>query len=132
MTGWQVLRIRSTARVQLIDITREAAALIPAEADGALILATPHTTAGLLLNEHEPGLVRDIEAALDRLAPSGADYAHNRIDDNADAHLRAIILGPALVIPVEEGRLALGRWQRVFFVELHGPRDREVRGRLVD
>jgi secondary thiamine-phosphate synthase enzyme len=130
--GWQVLRVRSTARVHLIDITREAAALIPPKADGALILATPHTTAGLLLNEHESGLVRDIEAWMEKVAPSRADYAHNRIDDNADAHLRAIVLGPALVIPVEEGRLALGTWQRVFFVELDGPRDREVRGRVID
>lgn len=132
MPGWQVLRIRSTARVHLIDITREAAGLVPPETSGALILATPHTTAGLLLNEHESGLVRDIEAWMQKLAPSDENYAHNRIDDNADAHLRAIMLGPALVIPVEEGRLALGRWQRVFFVELDGPRDREVRGRLVD
>lgn len=127
-----MLRIRSTARVHPIDITGEAAALVPPNADGALILATPHTTAGLLLNEHESGLIHDIEAWMQKVAPSDEDYAHNRIDDNADAHLRAIMLGPALVIPVEDGRLALGRWQRVFFVELDGPRDREVRGRLVD
>ncbi len=128
---WQTLRVRSSARTDLIDITDRVAAALPERADGALVLFTPHATAGLLLNEHEQHLLGDIRTWLERAVPQDATYAHNHIDDNADSHLRAIMLGPSLVVPVEEGRLALGRWQRIFFVELDGPRPRQVRFRLL-
>lgn len=128
---WETLRVRSSARTDLIDITDRVAAALPERADGALVLFTPHATAGLLLNEHEQQLLGDIRTWLERAVPQDATYAHNHIDDNADSHLRAIVLGSSLVVPVEEGRLALGRWQRIFFVELDGPRPRQVRFRLL-
>lgn len=129
--SWETLQVQSTARVDLVDITARVAALLPGGAEGALVLFTPHTTAALLLNEHEPGLLQDLRVWLERLAPAGEPYAHNRVDDNADAHLRAVALGPSLVLPVAQGRLALGRWQRIFLVELDGPRTRQVRLRLL-
>ncbi len=128
---WETLRVRSSARTDLIDITDRVAAALPERADGALVLFTPHATAGLLLNEHEQQLLGDIRTWLERAVPQDATYAHNHIDDNANSHLRAIVLGSSLVVPVEEGRLALGRWQRIFFVELDGPRPRQVRFRLL-
>lgn len=129
--SWQTLQVQSAARIDLVDITARVAALLPAGAEGALVLFTPHTTAALLVNEHEPGLLQDLRAWLERLAPEAEPYVHNRVDDNADAHLRAVALGPSLVVPVAGGRLALGRWQRIFLVELDGPRSRQVRLRLL-
>lgn len=130
-SGWETLSLRSTAHVELIDITERVAEALPADADGVLFLVTPHTTAALLINEHEEGLLADIRAWLDRFVPRQGSYAHNRVDDNADAHLRAIVLGSSLIVPVEEGKVVLGRWQRIFFVELDGPRDRQVRFRFL-
>ena len=129
--SWQRLEVRSTSRLDLIDITDRIAAAVDGRADGAVLLFTSHTTAALILNEHEEGLLRDLRTWLERVIPAGGPYAHDRVDDNADAHLRAILLGPSLVVPVEEGRLALGQWQRIFLVELDGPRTRQVRLRLV-
>ena len=128
---WGTLEVRSSARLDLIDITDRVTAALPERADGALVLFTPHATAALLLNEHEEHLLGDIRAWLGRAVPEEASYAHNRIDHNADSHLRAIMLGSSLVVPVEEGRLVLGRWQRIFFVDLDGPRARQVRFRLL-
>src|SRR3970282_2109629 len=120
---WGTLEVRSSARLDLIDIPDRVAA--------ALVLFTPHATAALLLNEHEEHLLGDIRAWLGRAVPEEASYAHNRIDHNADSHPPAIMLGSSLVVRVEEGRLALGRWQRIFFVDLDGPRARQVRFRLL-
>lgn len=130
-SAWETLRIQSRARIELIDITDRIAAALDADAAGVLVVFVPHVTAALLLSEHEEHLLGDVQAWLEHLAPAGGPYAHNRIDDNADAHLRAITLGSSLVVPVEEGRPGLGRWQRIFFVELDGPRPRQVRFRLL-
>lgn len=129
--GWTALRVRSRARVDLVDITGTVEATLPAQAEGALALFTPHTTAALLVNEGEPGLLQDLVAWLERVAPREAAYAHNRVDRNADAHLRAVLLGPSLLVPVAGGRLHLGTWQRLFLAELDGPRSREVLVRLL-
>ncbi len=128
---WETLEVRSRARIELIDITDRIAAGLGPGADGALVLFVPHATAALLLSEHEEHLLSDIRAWLERIAPEGEPYAHNRIDDNADAHLRAITLGSSLLVPVADGRPALGQWQRIFFAELDGPRPRQVRFKLL-
>ncbi|HNR58423.1 MAG TPA: secondary thiamine-phosphate synthase enzyme YjbQ, partial [Methanothrix sp.] len=85
-----------------------------------------HTTTGIIINEAESGLVADLLRRLASLAPPRNGYLHDRIDDNAHAHLQAVLLGNSRTIPVEEGCLALGTWQRVLFVELDGPRRRSV------
>jgi secondary thiamine-phosphate synthase enzyme len=79
----------------------------------------------LIVNEYEPGLVSDIETLLGRLIPK-LDYKHDRIDNNADSHLRSILLQSSLVLPVKKSRLDLGTWQRILFIELDGPRDRTL------
>lgn len=131
MGAWQTLAVQTSTRIDLVDITDRVAALVPAGAAGALALFVPHTTAALWVNEGEEGLLADFRAWLERSVPSTGPYAHDRVDDNAAAHLRASDLGASQVIPVEAGRLLLGTWQRVFFVELDGPRAREVRVRLL-
>jgi secondary thiamine-phosphate synthase enzyme len=95
-----------------------------------------HTTAGIVVNENEAGLVRDALALLERLAPRGAGYVHDELhrrpgvpaDErlNGHAHAKALLLRTAETVNVAAGRLQLGTWQRVLLVELDGPREREV------
>ena len=118
------IEINTSKRVEVVDITSKVEELV--EGDGIAIIYTPHTTTALIINEAESGLIEDIINILQKLIPTGAGYKHDRVDDNADAHLRACILGNSLVIPVENGKLMLGTWQRILFVELDGPRRRRV------
>jgi secondary thiamine-phosphate synthase enzyme len=85
-----------------------------------------HSTSGVVINENEKGLVEDFKDALESLVPQDKQYRHNRIDNNADAHIRSFIMGSSETLPVENGKLSLGTWQSVFFVELDGPRSRKV------
>ncbi|HXF81756.1 MAG TPA: secondary thiamine-phosphate synthase enzyme YjbQ [bacterium] len=126
---WQTLELATSRRVQVLDVTAAVDELCRRSdvRDGLLVVCCEHTTAALCLNEAEPRLLADLEAWLERLVPRGAGYAHDRVDDNADAHLRALLLGHSVVLPVEGGRLRLGAWQRILFVELDGPRARRLR-----
>ncbi len=127
-----VLRVKTARRTQLVDITAEVGRLV---ADSGIVaglchLYVPHTTAGITINENDdPAVPRDIEAALDRLVPPNASYQH--WEGNADSHIKSTLIGVSRSIPIERGRLALGRWQAVFFCEFDGPREREVRVKLV-
>ncbi len=92
-----------------------------------MLVTVGHTTCALTLNEREPGLLEDLETALERIVPWGAGYRHDRgAESNAAAHIRAALLGHQLVLQVRGGRLALGAWQDVLLVELDGPRSRKV------
>jgi secondary thiamine-phosphate synthase enzyme len=123
-----LLEIKTEEPVQVIDITRQVndAVRESGVAEGICLVYTLHTTTGIIINEAESGLVADLLRRLASLAPPRDGYLHDRIDDNAHAHLQAVLLGNSRTIPVEEGCLALGTWQRVLFVELDGPRRRSV------
>lgn len=123
-----MLEIKTEEPVQVIDITRQVndAVRESSVAEGICLVYTLHTTTGIIINEAESGLVADLLRRLASLAPPRDGYLHDRIDDNAHAHLQAVLLGNSRTIPVEEGCLALGTWQRVLFVELDGPRRRSV------
>ncbi len=123
-----LLEIKTDEPVQVIDITRQVNEAVGESgvAEGICLVYTLHTTTGIVINEAETGLVADLLRRLMSLAPPGAGYLHDRIDENAHAHLQAVLLGNSRTIPVEEGCLALGTWQRVLFVELDGPRRRKV------
>lgn len=123
-----LLEIKTDEPVQVIDITRQVNEAVGESgvAEGICLVYTLHTTTGIVINEAETGLVADLLRRLMSLAPPGAGYLHDRIDENAHAHLQAVLLGNSRTIPVEEGCLALGTWQRVLFVELDGPRRRNV------
>jgi secondary thiamine-phosphate synthase enzyme len=87
-----------------------------------------HTTASIIVNENaDPNIGLDLLTALDRAVPRRADWLHDRIDDNAHAHIKAAILGPSEVLPIAAGRLVLGTWQRLVLMEFDGPRKRRVR-----
>ena len=124
------LTVRTDRRTQLVDITRLVEEALDGEDGvGAALVYVPHTTAGVTINESaDPAVARDLEAALERLVDDGWPWQH--VDDpdgpNAPSHVRASLLGPQVLVPVEGGKLALGRWQGIFFCELDGPRERTV------
>lgn len=126
---------------QLVDITDRVAAVV-SEADiqtGLVLISSPHTTCAIIVNESEPGFFNDLERALERLAPRDAHYEHNDAPHaeeyeapNGYAHVRAAFLSsPSVLLPISAGKLALGRWQRVFFVELDRARPRQCRVTLL-
>ncbi len=93
--------------------------------EGVCYLYLPHTTAGIIINENaDPSVARDILDRLEALVPSKGNYHH--LEGNAPAHIKSSLTGLSLAVPIEKGRLALGRWQGVFLCEFDGPRDRTV------
>lgn len=122
----KALSLSSSQRRQLIDITDQVLSFIEGSEvkDGICTVSVPHATAAIIVNEHENGLSRDILAKIEDLFPQGSGYAHNAIDDNADAHVAAAFLGHSRTFPVANGRVIRGTWQNVFLVELDGPRSR--------
>lgn len=128
----RTIQVRTSRRTELKDVTAEIEAIVREAGctEGVCHLYVPHTTAGVLINEgDDPAVARDIEAALDRLIPHAAGYTH--AEGNADSHIKTALVGSSETIPVEAGRLALGRWQSVFFAEFDGPRTRELRIKIV-
>ena len=88
---------------------------------------TLHSTAAIVVNEvADPNIGRDLIAALGRMVPTKNDWLHDRIDDNAHAHVKASLLGPSELIPIEDGELLLGTWQGIWLFEFDGPRTRVV------
>ncbi len=122
------MNIRTSKRIELVDITKEVKSEVHKSGidNGICVVSTSHTTTAIILNENETGLRHDILDFLEKLVPPSVGYQHDRIDNNADAHLKAVILGSSETIPVTGGELVLGTWQRIFFVELDGPRQRTV------
>ena len=123
-----ITELATSERVELLDVTDVVAEAVPADLEaGVCHVFVPHTTAGVIVNEPESGLLADVERLLGRLVPPEEAYEHDRIDDNAAAHLRSMLLGESVTLPVSAGELALGTWQAVLFVEGDGPRTRRLR-----
>jgi len=121
------LSIRTHSQSELMDITPLVRDIVHKSKieSGVCYIFVPHTTAGITVNENaDPSVKQDILSELDKLVPWRGDYTH--LEGNAAAHIKASLLGSAEMIPVEDGDLVLGTWQRVFFAEFDGPRRREV------
>ncbi len=123
-----MIEIKTSKRIEIVDITERVREIVESQdvVDGIALVYTKHTTTAVVVNENESGLKEDILKVLEKLIPSRAGYMHDRIDNNADSHLRAILMGNSVVIPITNGKLDLGTWQRILFVELDGPRVRRV------
>jgi secondary thiamine-phosphate synthase enzyme len=120
--------VRTRKKQEMVDITGRVADLVgqAAVSDGLCLVYVPHATAAVVINENaDPSVGEDILDALAGLVPEGK-WRHDRIDDNAAAHIKATVLGPGKCVPVRGGRLRLGTWQSLMLVELDGPRDRTV------
>jgi secondary thiamine-phosphate synthase enzyme len=138
------IRIETRNPTEFVDLTDRIEALVShARLDSGLVnIQTLHTTTAIVVNEHEPLLLNDIATLLERAAPEDGFYRHDNVSlrtvncvlgerPNGHSHCRALLLGPTACLNVANGRLQLGRWQRVFLVELDGPRTREVSVLLV-
>jgi secondary thiamine-phosphate synthase enzyme len=122
------LEVDTDERVEVVDVTDRVAERVPPDADTCTVFV-PHTTAGVVVNENEGRLLTDLEDALADLVPESGGYGHDELDGNADAHLRSMLLGEHVTVPVDDGDLALGTWQSILFVECDGPRTRRLRVR---
>jgi len=128
------LIFKTTERVELKSITREILSFIEQTSirDGVVNISSLHTTAGLLINETQGALLSDIASMFEQIIPRAVYYKHNDplLSDcdrkNADAHLRAILAGYHISIPIIDGKLQLGTWQNVLLAEFDGPNDRSV------
>jgi secondary thiamine-phosphate synthase enzyme len=127
-----VFQVRTVRKIERRDITREverAAKDLPASA-GALLVSLPHTTAAVTVGEAwDPDVTSDIERALDAWVP---DVRFDHGEGNSPAHFLSEAIGTACLVPVEDGRPLLGRWQGIFLIELDGPRERTVRVRALE
>jgi secondary thiamine-phosphate synthase enzyme len=122
------ITLRSERRTQLIEITRDVEAALEGADGRAALVYVPHTTAGVTINENaDPAVVSDFERALEQIV--GDDWGWQHIEageENAPSHIRSALMSPQVVVPLSEGRLALGTWQGIFFCEFDGPRSRKV------
>jgi secondary thiamine-phosphate synthase enzyme len=128
----QTLKVKTDRRIQLVDVTGQVQKAVAASGveSGICYLFVPHTTAAITINEGaDPDVARDVEGALDRLIPKTGPYRHS--EGNSDSHVKAVLVGASQIIFVEGGKLALGRWQGIFFCEFDGPRDRRLDVRIV-
>ncbi|MHC1631135.1 MAG: secondary thiamine-phosphate synthase enzyme YjbQ [Methanotrichaceae archaeon] len=128
-----LIEIKTETSAQIVDITskvEEAVSKSKVE-EGICLVYTFHTTTGIVINEAESGLIQDLLRRIASLAPPEDGYLHDRIDNNAHAHLQAVLLGNSQVIPIEKNRLHLGTWQKILFVELDGPRRRRISTKII-
>ena len=126
----QRISLRTERKTQLVDITEQVqAALDGANGAVAALVYVPHTTAGVTINEGaDPLVARDLEAALQKIVDDGWPWQHVEDPDgpNAPSHVRGSLIGPQVLVPLDHGKLGLGRWQGIFFCEFDGPRERNV------
>ena len=121
------INVKTRSRIDMLDIT----SLVQKEVsktkikEGVCTVYVPHTTAGITINEGaDPAVCQDIMAKLNELVPPNAAYRH--MEGNADSHIKASLMGSSVSVIVEDGHLALGTWQKIFFCEFDGPRSRRV------
>lgn len=125
----EYLTFNTKKRREYINITAQVAEALAKSGikEGLALVSAMHLTAGVYINDNEAGLIRDIDEMLERLAPFRADYNHHRTgEDNGDAHLKNMLVGHQVLIPVTKGKLDFGPWQQVFYAEFDGQRPKRV------
>jgi secondary thiamine-phosphate synthase enzyme len=125
----EYLKFHTKKRRDYIHITSQVESAVKKSGveEGLAFVSAMHITAAVYLNDNESGLIHDIDKWLDELAPPGEDYRHHQTgEDNADAHLKSLLLHQSVTLPITEGKLDLGTWQRVFYAEFDGQRDKRV------
>jgi secondary thiamine-phosphate synthase enzyme len=120
--------VKTSKRTQVIDITEEVEEIVRKSKikNGICLVFLPHATAAIIAEENESGLIADIEKFIKEKFPKGARYLHDRVEDNADAHLASGFIGQSRIFPIKDGELVRGTWQRPMLIELDGPRNRNV------
>lgn len=119
------IRIKTGIRIEAKEITHQIANTLSGYQNGHIHLFCMHTTCGLTINENaDPDVMKDILAAFDRMVPANYPYLHS--EGNSDSHIKASLVGHSLIVPILDGKLALGTWQGIYLMEFDGPRERKV------
>lgn len=130
----KTFEISTNKKQEIIDITEQVRKVVKESGikEGICVVYTAHATAGVIINEnYDPNICTDLINCLNKLIPQGK-WLHDRIDDNADAHLKSAIIGPSETIVVEKGELVLGTWQSIMVADFDGPRRRRVVVKIVE
>jgi secondary thiamine-phosphate synthase enzyme len=125
----EYLWFNTRQRQEIVRITDEVASIVKTSGvrEGTALVSAMHITAAVYVNDWETGLISDIQAWLEKLAPAGLDYRHHQTgEDNADAHLKRTILGHQVILPITNGTLDLGPWEQLFYAEFDGQRRKRV------
>ena len=125
----EYMTFNTKKRREFINITRDVDKALQKSGikEGMILVSAMHITSGIFVNDAEPGLHRDIEEWLLKLIPEGHDYYHHRTGEvNGDAHLRNLLIGHQTTIPVTDGKLDLGQWQKIFYAEFDGQRSKRL------
>jgi secondary thiamine-phosphate synthase enzyme len=120
---------KTRERREYINITDRVARVVEASgvSEGMVLVSAMHITAGVYVNDAEKGLLMDIEEWLQKLAPEGPDYCHHRTGEvNGDAHLKSLLIGHEVIVPITAGKMDLGPWQQVYYAEFDGQRAKRV------
>ena len=117
--------IFETEKGQIVDITDKIEEFV-GKGSGLANIFAPHATGVLVIGENEPRIADDYKRLMESLAPEGGGWKHDSIDSNAHAHLRSALFGTSLTIPFTDGKLILGTWQRIMFIEWDGSRKRKI------
>jgi secondary thiamine-phosphate synthase enzyme len=125
--------VETSARNQLLDVTHRVQKLLSANRiqEGIVCVFVPHTTAGVMIQENaDPATQHDFLKKLETLVPQMEGY-YQHDEGNSDAHVKAALVGTSVIVPIEAGRLALGRWQAIYFCEFDGPRERRMQVKII-
>ena len=125
----EYLWFETKQRRELVRLTPQVARLVQKSGirEGMVLVSAMHITAGVFVNDNETGLFEDIWQWLEKLAPDNPHYAHHQTgEDNADAHLKSLLVHHQVVVPISEGKLDLGPWQEIFYAEFDGQRRKRV------
>jgi secondary thiamine-phosphate synthase enzyme len=128
-TATDYLWFETKNRRELVNITDRVAAFVQSSGirEGMVLVSAMHITAGVFVNDHEPGLWEDIWQWLEHLAPAREDYKHHRTgEDNGDAHLKSLLVHHEVIVPITKGKLDLGTWQQIFYAEFDGQRRKRM------
>jgi len=125
----EYIKVHTKTRRAYIHLTPQVEALVKKSGiqEGMALISAMHITAGVYVNDNESGLIEDIDLWLDTLAPANPDYKHHQTgEDNGDSHLKALLIHHQVIVPVTNGKLDLGTWQRIFYAEFDGQRDKRI------
>lgn len=125
----KTITVRTKKQQEFVDITQEIEKVLKSfdVKEGVCLVYSQHTTASIVINEnYDPNICLDTLDVLDKIVPLHNNYRHDRIDNNAAAHIKSSILGASVLIPVKDNKLLLGRWQSVMLTEFDGPRERTI------
>ncbi|MEM2955596.1 MAG: secondary thiamine-phosphate synthase enzyme YjbQ [Nitrososphaerales archaeon] len=120
--------VSTKSRTELVDISSYVEDHVRKSniKNGFCLAYALHSTVAIIVNEHEKGLMQDIINKVEKDFPKGIGWLHDRVDNNADAHLASTFIGPSRIFPIKDGRLVKGTWQNIFVLELDGPRTRKI------